>query len=51
MYVVIVGNEIVMWCKTFKQANRVATNYESLNGKIPVWIAKAIIKDGQIIDK
>ena len=51
MYIVIVGNEIVAWEKTFKKAQRIAVDYESLNGKIPVWIAKAIIKDGTIIDK
>lgn len=51
MYIVIVGNEIVGWHKTFKSANREAVNYEHLNGRIPVWIAKAIIKDGTIIDK
>ena len=51
MYLVVVGNEIVGWYKTFKQANREAVTYEKLNGKIPVWICKAIVKDGNIIDK
>lgn len=51
MYIVIVGNEIVSWCKTFRQAHRVAVDYERLNSKNPVWIAKAIVKDGQVIDR
>lgn len=51
MYIVIVGNEIVHWAKTFKQAHKEALNYERLNGKIPVWIAKAIVKDGVVIDR
>lgn len=51
MYIVIVGNEIVLWAKTFRQAHKEALNYERLNGKIPVWIAKAIVKDGVVIDR
>lgn len=51
MYLVVVGNEIVFWAKTFKQAVRESEGYSDLLNKIPVWIAKAIVKDGQIIDK
>ena len=51
MYLVVVGNEIVFWAKTFKHAVREADKYYHLRDKIPVWIAKAIVKDGQIIDK
>ena len=36
MYIVIVGNEIVTWAKTFKQAHKEALNYERLNGKQPL---------------
>ena len=51
MYIVIVGNEIVHWAKTFKQAHKEALNYERLHEKFNVWIAKCIVKDGVIIDK
>lgn len=51
MYLVVVGNEIVLWAKTFKQAVREADRYYCLKDRIPVWIAKAIVKDGTIIDK
>lgn len=51
MYIVIVGNEIVHWAKTFKQARREAMKYGHLKDKIPVWIAKTIVKDGDIIDR
>lgn len=51
MYIVVIGNEIVLWAKTFKQACREAEKYRHLENKIPVWIAKAIVKDGNIIDK
>ena len=51
MYLVVVGNEIVLWAKTFKQAVRESEKYYHLKYKIPVWIAKAIVKDGAIIDK
>lgn len=50
MYVVIVGNELVSWHKTFKKAYADAVKYERLNGKIPVYVAKLIVKDGVTID-
>lgn len=50
MYIVIVGNEIVGWHKTFKRAYAEATNHSHLNGWIPVYIAKLIVKDGVTID-
>ena len=51
MYLVVVGNEIVLWAKTFKQAVKETERYRHLENKIPVWISKAIVKDGKIIDK
>ena len=51
MYVVIVGNEIITWEKTFKAAEKTARMYDHLHNKIPVWITKVIVKDGVIFDK
>jgi len=51
MYVVIVGNEIIKWEKTFKAAERAARMYDHLHNKIPVWITKVIVKDGVIFDR
>ena len=52
MYFVIVGNVIENTCKTFKQAFKSATEWQKdVKGKIPVYIAKIIVKDGVVIDK
>ena len=52
MYIVIVGNSIVGTFKTFRSAFKEAiSQQEIVHSKMPVYVAKLIIKDGVVIDK
>lgn len=49
-YIVIQGNCIIGWHKYFRTAYREAVQTQKLDERIPVYIAKIIIKDGVTVD-
>ena len=49
-YIVIQGNCIIGWFKYFRAAYKEAIQIQRLDERIPVYVAKLIIKDGVTVD-
>lgn len=49
-YIVIQGNCIIGWFKYFKAAYKEAIQTQRLDERIPVYVAKLIVKDGVAVD-